>query len=131
MIGSRYTPGGAVDEIGPFGARAFRHLVIFIRGAILRLPQHDVTAGFSLWKRETLEGMPFQRVHSNGYVFQVEMTYLAYCLDYEIDEIPVYFPDRQKGRSKMSFAIQAEAALRVWVVWWSYRDLRKAGKLHG
>lgn len=128
VIGSRYIQGGAVDEHWPLWRKSLSAFGNYYSRAILRLPQHDVTAGFRLWKRETLEGMPLQRVHSNGYVFQVEMTYLAHCLDYKIDEVPVYFPDRQKGKSKMSFAIQAEAALRVWVVWWSYRDLRKAGK---
>jgi len=128
VIGSRYVQGGAVDENWPLWRKSLSAFGNFYSRAILRLPQHDVTAGFRLWRRETLEGMPLQRVHSNGYVFQVEMTYLAHCLDYKIDEIPVYFPDRQEGKSKMSFAIQAEAALRVWVVWWSYRDLRKAGK---
>jgi len=128
VIGSRYIQGGAVDENWPLWRKSLSAFGNFYSRAILRLPQRDVTAGFRLWRRETLDGMPLQRVHSNGYVFQVEMAYLAHCLDYTIDEIPVYFPDRQKGRSKMSFAIQAEAALRVWVVWWGYRDLRKAGK---
>jgi len=128
VIGSRYTPGGAVDEHWPLWRKSLSAFGNFYSRAILRLPQHDVTAGFRLWKRGTLEGMPLHRVRSNGYVFQVEMTYLAHCLDYGIDEVPVYFPDRRSGRSKMSFAIQAEAALRVWVVLWSYRDLRKAGK---
>ncbi len=128
VIGSRYVEGGAVDEHWPLWRKGLSAFGNFYSRAILRLPQRDVTAGFRLWERGTLEGMPLQRVHSNGYVFQVEMAYLAHCLDYTIDEIPVYFPDRQKGKSKMSFAIQAEAALRVWVVWWSYRDLRKAGK---
>ena len=128
VIGSRYIQGGAVDEHWPLWRKSLSAFGNIYSGAILRLPQHDVTAGYRLWKRGTLEGMPLQRVHSNGYVFQVEMTYLAHCLDYRIDEVPVYFPDRQKGKSKMSFAIQAEAALRVWVVWWSYRGLRKVGK---
>ena len=110
VIGSRYIQGGAVDENWPLGAKAFQHLVIFIRARSSVCLDRDVTAGFRLWRRETLDGMPLQRVHSNGYVFQVEMTYLAHCLDYTIGEIPVYFPDRQKGKSKMSFAIQAEAA---------------------
>jgi len=128
VIGSRYIQGGAVDEHWPRWRKSLSAFGNFYSRAILRLPQHDVTAGFRLWRRETLEGMPLNRVQSNGYIFQVEMTYLAYCLNYKIDEIPVYFLDRQKGRSKMSFIIQVEAALRVWVVWWSYRDLRKAGK---
>ena len=128
VIGSRYIQGGAVDANWPLWRKSLSAFGNFYSRTILRLPQHDVTAGFRLWKRETLEGMLLNRVHSNGYIFQVEMTYLAHCLDYKIDEVPVYFPDRQRGRSKMSFAIQAEAALRVWVVWWNYRDLRKAGK---
>jgi dolichol-phosphate mannosyltransferase len=128
VIGSRYIQGGAVDENWPSWRKSLSAFGNFYSRAILRLPQHDVTAGFRLWKRETLEGMPLDRVRSNGYVFQVEMTYLAHCLDYKIDEVPVYFPDRRSGRSKMSFAIQAEAALRIWVVLWSYRDLRKAGR---
>ncbi|HUI89872.1 MAG TPA: polyprenol monophosphomannose synthase [Anaerolineales bacterium] len=128
VIGSRYIAGGAVDEHWPLWRKSLSAFGNFYSRAILRLPQHDVTAGFRLWKRETLEGMPLNRVRSNGYVFQVEMAYLAYCLDYKIEEIPVYFPDRQKGKSKMSFAIQAEAALRVWVVLWNYRDIRKIGR---
>ncbi|HEY9152998.1 MAG TPA: polyprenol monophosphomannose synthase [Anaerolineales bacterium] len=128
VIGSRYIAGGAVDVHWPLWRKSLSAFGNFYSRVILRLPQHDVTGGFRLWKRETLEGMPLDRVRSNGYVFQVEMTYLAHCLDYQIEEIPVYFPDRQNGKSKMSFAIQAEAALRVWIVWWSYRDLRNAGK---
>jgi len=128
VIGSRYVTGGAVDENWPLWRKGLSAFGNFYSRAILRLPQHDLTAGFRLWRRETLEGMPLNQVRSNGYVFQVETTYLAHCLDYKIDEIAVYFPDRQSGKSKMSFAIQAEAALRVWVVWWSYRNLRKAGK---
>ena len=128
VIGSRYIPGGAVDEHWPLWRKGLSAFGNFYSRAILRLPQHDVTGGFRLWKRATLEGMPLSRVHSSGYVFQVEMTYLAHCLDYKIDEVPVYFPDRQMGKSKMSFGIQLEAALRVWVVWWNYRDLRIAGK---
>ena len=104
VIGSRYIQGGAMDENWPLWRKSLSALGDFDSRAILRLPQRDVTAGFRLWRHETLDGMPLQRVHSNGYVFQVEMTYLAHCLDYTIGEIPVYFPDRQKGKSKMSFA---------------------------
>ena len=128
VIGSRYIKGGAVDEHWPMWRKGLSAFANFYVRTILHLSQQDVTAGFRLWRREILEGMPLRHVRSNGYVFQVEMTYLAHCLDYRIGEIPVYFPDRQNGKSKMSFVIQAEAALRVWVVWWSYRDIRKAGR---
>ena len=76
-----------------------------------------------MWRRETLEGMPLKRVRSNGYVFQVEMAYLAHLSGFKVTEVPFYFADRKWGESKMSFRIQLEAALRVWLVLWSYRDL--------
>jgi dolichol-phosphate mannosyltransferase len=72
--------------------------------------------------------MPLERVKSTGYVFLVEMAYLAWCLQFEIGEVPIYFADRRWGKSKMSFKIQAEAALRVWQVLWAYRGLRRMGK---
>ncbi len=72
--------------------------------------------------------MPLERIRSNGYVFLVEMVYLADCLQYRIGEVPIYFRERRHGISKMSIGIQAEAALRIWQVWWQYRDIRRQGK---
>ena len=95
---------------------------------ILGFPLHDVTTGFRLWRRGTLLGMPFNRIEANGYIFLVEMIYLAHCLEYKIGEVPIYFADRRWGKSKMSFRIQAEAAMRVWAVLWNYRDLRRKGR---
>jgi dolichol-phosphate mannosyltransferase len=68
-----------------------------------------------------------ERIHSTGYVFLVEMAYLAYCLDFKIGESPIYFADRRFGKSKMSLKIQLEAAIRIWQLRWGYRDLKKAG----
>ena len=82
-----------------------------------------------MWRSETLKQMPFERIQATGYIFLVEMIYLAHCLEFKIGEVPIYFADRRFGKSKMSFKIQMEAALRIWQVWWNYRDLRKAGKL--
>jgi len=73
--------------------------------------------------------LPIERIRSSGYVFLVEMAYLAHCLEFEIGESPIHFADRRWGRSKMSLKIQMEAALRIWEVWWEYRDLRRAGRL--
>jgi len=86
-----------------------------------------VTTGYRLWRRETLEGMPLDRIQSSGYVFLVEMIYMAYSLGYRVGETPIYFADRQWGKSKMSFRIQLEAAFRIWQVRWAYRDLRAKG----
>lgn len=128
VLGSRYTKGGSVDQQWPFWRKSLSAFGNFYAKSILGLPLHDVTTGFRMWRRETLNQMPFERIQSNGYVFLVEMAYLAHCLEFKIGESPIYFADRRWGKSKMSFKIQAEAAMRVWQVWWHYRDLKKAGR---
>jgi dolichol-phosphate mannosyltransferase len=67
--------------------------------------------------------MPLSRIRSNGYAFQVEMTYVAHRLKYSFREVPFYFADRRWGTSKMSFEIQLEAARRVWQLLVEYRGL--------
>jgi dolichol-phosphate mannosyltransferase len=127
VLGSRYVPGGSVDTRWPALRKALSSFANFYARTILGMPQHDITTGFRLWRRETLEGLPLERIEASGYVFLVEMAYLAYCLQYGISELPIYFAERRSGQSKMSFRIQIEAALRVGFVRWNYRDLRKAG----
>jgi dolichol-phosphate mannosyltransferase len=128
VLGSRYVPGGCVDVRWPLWRKGLSAWANFYARTILGLPLHDVTTGYRLWRAETLRGMPLDRISAGGYVFLVEMAYLAYCLEYRFGETPIYFAERRWGKSKMSFKIQAEAALRVWQVWWMYRDLRKKGK---
>jgi dolichol-phosphate mannosyltransferase len=125
VLGSRYIPGGSTDVRWPIWRKALSAWGNFYARSILRMPLRDVTGGFRLWRRETLQAMPLERVKSSGYVFMVEMAYLAWCLDFKIGEVPIYFADRRLGKSKMSFRIQAEAAVRVWQVMWAYRDLRR------
>ena len=127
VLGSRYVGGGRVDAHWPFWRKGLSAFGNFYARTILGLPLRDVTTGFRLWRRETLLGMPLKRIRSNGYVFLVEMAYLAHCLEYRLAEIPIYFADRRWGKSKMSFAIQIEAALAVWRVRCAYRDLRAKG----
>ena len=127
VLGSRYVSGGSVDRQWPLWRKNLSAFANFYARSILSLPLHDVTTGFRLWRRETLQGMPFERIQSSGYIFLVEMVYLAHCLKYSIGESPIYFADRRWGKSKMSFRIQAEAALRIWQVLWNYRDLRRRG----
>jgi dolichol-phosphate mannosyltransferase len=128
VLGSRYVPGGRVDENWPIWRKALSAFGNFYARTILGFKLRDVTTGFRLWRRETLEGMPLDRVQSNGYVFLVEMMYMAYSLGYRVGEVPIYFADRQWGKSKMSFKIQIEAAFRIWQVRWTYRDLRVKGR---
>lgn len=124
-LGSRYVPGGSLDEQWPFWRKALSGFGNFYARTILGLPLRDVTGGFRLWKRETLQGMPLERVRSNGYIFQVEMAFVATKLGYKFKEIPIYFADRRWGQSKMSFRIQVEAAIRVWQLAGMYRDLKR------
>lgn len=129
ILGSRYTRGGSVDEKWPLWRKSLSAFGNFYARTILRLPMRDVTTGYRMWRTETLKQIPFERIQSSGYIFLVEMIYLTHCLEFKIGEIPIYFADRKFGKSKMSFKIQLEAALRIWQVLWNYRDLRKAGKL--
>ena len=128
VLGSRYVQGGAVDERWSIWRKRLSAFGNFYARTILRLPLHDVTTGYRMWRRETLKGMPLERIQSTGYIFLVEMAYLANCLEYKIGEAPIYFADRRLGKSKMSLKIQLEAAVRVWQVAWHYRDLKLAGR---
>ena len=128
VLGSRYVAGGSVDRDWPQWRQALSAFGNRYARTILGVGTSDLTTGFRLWRRSTLGGMPLDRIRSNGYVFLVEMAYLANCLEYRIGEVPIHFKERRHGRSKMSFGIQVEAALRIWQVWWQYRDLRKQGR---
>jgi dolichol-phosphate mannosyltransferase len=125
VFGSRYVPGGSVDERWPFWRKGLSAFGNWYARLILGLSVQDATGGFRLWRRETLLGMPLERVRSNGYAFQVEMAYLATLLGYRLIETPFRFADRQWGQSKMSFRIQREAAIRVWQMRYRYRDLHQ------
>ncbi|MFH1524133.1 MAG: polyprenol monophosphomannose synthase [Chloroflexota bacterium] len=128
VLGSRYVKGGSTDVNWPLWRKLLSGWGNFYARSILRMPIRDATGGFRIWKRETLQSMPLERVKSSGYIFTVEMAYLAYCLEFRIGEVPIYFAERRFGKSKMSFKIQIEAAVRVWQVLWTNRDLRRIGK---
>ncbi len=123
VIGSRYVPGGKLDERWGFGRVLLSAFGNIYARTILGLQIKDATAGYRLWRRETLEGMPLDRIRSNGYVFQVEMSYVAQKLGYRLIESPIYFEDRRIGQSKMTLRIQLEAAYRVWQVSYLHRHL--------
>ncbi len=82
---------------------------------ITRMPLTDATGGFKCFKRAVLEAIPFDRVRSNGYGFQIEMSYRAWQKGFVLREIPIVFVDRVEGQSKMNKKIVREA---VWMVWW-------------
>ena len=126
VFGSRYVRGGRLDERWGAARVALSRFGNAYARTILGLQLRDVTGGFRVWKRATLASMPLDRIRSNGYVFQVEMAYVATRLGFRIVERPIYFEDRRLGRSKMSLRIQLEAALRVWQV---LREHRRLGPL--
>jgi dolichol-phosphate mannosyltransferase len=125
VIGSRYVKGGSLDERWPVWRKLLSAFGNFYARTILSFPVRDVTTGYRMWRREVLQHMPLDRIRSNGYIFLVEMAYVAYLMNYKISEVPIHFADRRWGKSKMSVKIQLEAAVRIWDVWWHYRDLRR------
>lgn len=126
VIGSRYVEGGSLAHRWPLWRKALSAFGNMYARVILGFPLRDVTTGYRMWKREALIRIPLDRIRSSGYVFLVEMAYLAYLMGYAIVEVPIHFSDRRWGKSKMSIKIQLEAAVRVWDVWWHYRDLKKS-----
>jgi dolichol-phosphate mannosyltransferase len=124
VLGSRFAKGGSVDENWSF----YRKLLTWFANrvytpTILGIPVRDATGGYRIWRRNTLIGLDLNRIRSNGYVFQVEMAYVTCRLGFRVAEIPIYFPDRELGESKMDIRIQIEAAARVWQVRQRHRNL--------
>jgi len=130
VVGSRYVRGGKTDERWGWGRWLLSWWAnsVYTR-LILGCRVKDVTAGFKCWRRETLQGIDLSRIHSQGYVFQVEMAYVTERLGYRVLEIPIYFEDRRIGRSKMTMSVKIEAALRAWEVRWRHRHLRPSERL--
>lgn len=119
-VGSRYIEGVRVMNwplsrlILSYGAGVYTRV-------ITRLPIYDVTAGFVCYHRRVLESIDLDRVHSNGYSFQVEMKYRTWRAGFRLLEVPIVFTERTEGQSKMSKAIVREAALKVWEL--RFRDI--------
>jgi dolichol-phosphate mannosyltransferase len=124
VVGSRYVTGGQLDEHWSWWRRFLSWFAnaIYTR-LILNLSVKDGTAGFKAWRRQTLEGIGLDRINSNGYVFQVEMAYVAERLGYDMMEIPIYFEDRRIGKSKMSVPVKIEAAIRTWQIRMRHKHL--------
>ncbi len=112
VLGSRYVPGGGVAGWGLLRRAISRGGCAYAR-AILRLPQHDLTGGYKVLRREVLEAIELKSVRSQGYVFQIEVTYRAVLAGFRIAEVPITFRDRDAGASKMSSRIALEAMWRV------------------
>jgi dolichol-phosphate mannosyltransferase len=120
VIGSRYVEGGGVENW------TFSRKLISLGGSmyarfILGVPYRDLTGGFKCFRRETLSAIDLDGVHSEGYSFQIEITYRVHQKGLRIREIPIVFSDRVGGKSKMSWKIFLEAIFRVWQMRWTVR----------
>jgi len=111
-LGSRYVPGGGVTEWGLLRRFISQGGSTYAR-RVLGLHVRDLTGGFKCFRREVLEAIHFDGVRSQGYAFQVELTYRAVQAGFKVVEVPIVFRDRQQGTSKMSWRIAAEA---MWLV---------------
>ena len=111
-LGSRYVAGGAVRNWGATRRVVSRAGCLYAQ-AILGLDVRDATSGFKCWRREALEEIGLDSVRSQGYAFQVEMTYRAHAAGFRVVEVPITFHDRRVGDSKMTGSIVLEAAWRV------------------
>jgi dolichol-phosphate mannosyltransferase len=113
VIGSRYVPGGGTINWG-LGRRLLSRGGSLYARTILGLPLRDLTGGFKCWRRHVLEDIDLPSVRSNGYSFQIEMTYRAVRRGHLVTEVPIVFADRVEGQSKMSKKIILEAMGMVW-----------------
>lgn len=128
VIGSRYVKGGGVAEDWEFSRELLSWWANLYARAILGSSLRDITAGFRAWRRETLEGINLGSIRSQGYIFQVEMAYVATQLGYSVLEVPIHFEERHRGESKMSMSVKIEAALGVWKIWWRHRHLQPSDR---
>jgi dolichol-phosphate mannosyltransferase len=113
VLGSRYISG--VNVINwPMSRLLLSYYANVYSRLVTGLPVRDATGGFKCFRREVLEDIDLDRVKSNGYSFQIEMSFRAWKKGFKIKEIPIVFEDRKVGQSKMSKKIVREA---VWMVW--------------
>jgi dolichol-phosphate mannosyltransferase len=122
VIGSRYVPGGATPDW-----KLIRRIIstagnVFARNT-LSLPVQDCTAGYKCYRRELLAALDLDRINLQGYAFQIETVYQTIRGGFTVGEVPIIFPDRRLGQSKMSSHIVAEAF--TYVIGRRWQELRR------
>jgi dolichol-phosphate mannosyltransferase len=118
IVGSRWVHGGDIRD-WPFYRKAISLAASMYARLILGIPIHDLTGGFNGYRRRVLTDVGPENIRADGYGFQIEMKYRAFRKGYSLREIPIVFPDRQRGKSKFSRRIVWEALflvlkLRLW-----------------
>jgi len=120
VLGSRYVAGGGVTDWGRFRLALSRGGSGYAR-VLLGMEVRDLTGGFKCFRREVLEGIALDQIGSNGYGFQIELSYRAHVAGFRIREIPIVFRERQVGQSKMTARIALEAVWKVPALRWRVR----------
>jgi dolichol-phosphate mannosyltransferase len=118
VLGSRYLHGRVTVVNWPISRLLLSYFANVYARIITGLPIADATGGFKAFRREVLAAIDLDRVESNGYAFQIEMSFRAWKKGFRIGEIPITFVDRDVGESKMSGHIVREAVWRVWRLRW-------------
>jgi dolichol-phosphate mannosyltransferase len=113
VLGSRYVPGGTLRN-WPAHRVLLSVLANWYVRAVTRLPVRDCTSGFRCWSRDLLARLPLDRIVSDGYAFQVEMTWEARAAGGRIVEVPITFVERRSGRSKLSGRVIGESIVLPW-----------------
>jgi dolichol-phosphate mannosyltransferase len=122
VLGSRYQNGQINVVNWPISRLFLSYSANIYARRVTGLRVFDATGGFKCFRRRVLESIDLGDVKSNGYAFQIEMTYRAWKKGFRIVEIPIVFVDRTEGSSKMSKKIVREAVWMVWRLrWWGLR----------
>jgi dolichol-phosphate mannosyltransferase len=114
VIGSRYVGGRVTVVNWPMSRLLISYFGSWYARVITGVPVRDLTGGFNCWRRSVLEALDLSRVHSNGYMFQIELKFRAWRKGFRVIEVPVVFTERREGESKMSKKIVREAVWKVW-----------------
>jgi dolichol-phosphate mannosyltransferase len=114
VIGSRYLQGRVTVVNWPMGRLLLSYFANVYARWVTGLRLWDSTGGFKCYRKAVLAGIDLDDIHSNGYSFQIEMSFRAWRKGFRLREIPILFTDRAEGHSKMSRAIVREA---IWMVW--------------
>ena len=114
VLGSRYRNGKVTVVNWPIKRLLLSYFANVYARVVTGLPVWDATGGFKCFRRKVLEAIDLSHVRSNGYAFQIEMSFRAWRKHFRIVEIPIVFVDRTEGQSKMSRSIVREA---IWMVW--------------
>jgi dolichol-phosphate mannosyltransferase len=114
VLGARYLEGRVTVVNWPITRLLLSYYANVYARTITGLPVWDATGGFKAFRRQVLQALPLDRVESEGYAFQIEMSFRAWKKGFRIGEIPIVFVDRTLGESKMSRKIIREAVWKVW-----------------